>query len=100
MCPSRDPVLRPAAQWRPGNAPAGTGPRGRGGRCPECDTRDLAKLENFRGDAAFLTWASKFGISAAAATLRRRRWRDVSLEDMSEGWDRFIAEPVATDVWA
>src|SRR5262245_49021325 len=44
----------------------------------------LARLENFRGDAAFVTWASKFGLMAAATLLRRRRWRDFSLEDVSE----------------
>jgi RNA polymerase sigma-70 factor (ECF subfamily) len=46
----------------------------------------LARLGSFRGDARFLTWASKFGIHAAAALLRRRQWRDVSLESLPEGW--------------
>ena len=50
----------------------------------------LAKLESFRGEAAFLTWASKFGVSAAAALLRRRQWRDVSL-DALPGWEPSIA---------
>src|SRR5438874_10404668 len=58
----------------------------------------LAKLNSFRGDAAFLTWASKFGISAASATLRRRCWRDVSLDEMSDGWAGCIAEPMDTAI--
>jgi len=57
----------------------------------------LAKLSSFRGDAAFTTWASKFGVSGAAEILRRRQWRDVSLEDMPNGWERLVAELEGSD---
>ena len=46
----------------------------------------LARLSSFRGEARFLTWVSKFGVHAAAAMLRRRQWREVSLESLPEGW--------------
>lgn len=53
----------------------------------------LAKLDRFRGEAAFLTWASKVGVSAAAAMLRRRRWRDVSLEAAPDAaWDGILSQ--------
>jgi len=46
----------------------------------------LSRLSSFRGEARFLTWVSKFGVHAAAAMMRRRQWREVSLESLSEGW--------------
>ncbi|MCX6020905.1 MAG: sigma-70 family RNA polymerase sigma factor [Chloroflexi bacterium] len=55
----------------------------------------LGKLDNYRGEAAFTTWAAKFGVTAAAQILRRRQWRDVSLEDMPDGWDTTLAGLVA-----
>jgi len=57
----------------------------------------LAKLNNFRGDASFLTWASKFGVTACAQMLRRRQWRDLSLEDLPVGWAEHFARMVDRD---
>jgi RNA polymerase sigma factor (sigma-70 family) len=51
----------------------------------------LAKLDHFRGDASFPTWASKFGVTACAQMLRRRQWRDLSLEDLPAGWEEHLA---------
>ncbi len=42
----------------------------------------LARLDTFRGDSRFLTWAMTIAVHGAWAELRRRRWRDVSLEDV------------------
>ena len=50
----------------------------------------LAKLDRFRGEAAFPTWASKFGVSAAAGLLRRREWAHVSLEALPD-WGSSVA---------
>src|SRR5438477_3706194 len=47
----------------------------------------LAKLDTFRGQAAFLTWAAKFGVTTSAAMLRRHWCRDVSLEQLSTDWE-------------
>lgn len=40
----------------------------------------LDKLDTFRGDSKFTTWAYRFVINAAAAELRLHRWRTVSIE--------------------
>jgi RNA polymerase sigma-70 factor (ECF subfamily) len=39
-----------------------------------------AKLHTFRGKSKFTTWAYPFVINAAAAELRRHRWRNLSME--------------------
>ncbi len=44
----------------------------------------LAHLEGFRGESRFTTWATKIAIRVALTELRRRRWRDVSLERPEE----------------
>ena len=40
----------------------------------------LAALDSFRGQSRFTTWAQKIAVHTAFTELRRRRWRDVSLE--------------------
>jgi len=45
--------------------------------------RILGALDSFRGESRFLTWAQKIAIHVAFTELRRRRWRDVSLESVS-----------------
>jgi RNA polymerase sigma-70 factor (ECF subfamily) len=51
----------------------------------------LAKLDDFRGDSRFTTWAYKFALLEAAVRLRRLAWqgREVPLE--SESWERLAA---------
>jgi RNA polymerase sigma-70 factor (ECF subfamily) len=44
----------------------------------------LDALDTFRGEARFTTWANKIAIHVAFTELRRRRWKDVSLEQMIE----------------
>jgi RNA polymerase sigma-70 factor (ECF subfamily) len=46
----------------------------------------LRRLDDFRGDSRFTTWAYKFALLEAAVKLRRRAWqgREVPLEP--EGW--------------
>jgi RNA polymerase sigma-70 factor (ECF subfamily) len=44
----------------------------------------LDRLDSFRGESHFTTWARKIAINAAFTELRRRRWRDVSLDEMIE----------------
>jgi RNA polymerase sigma-70 factor, ECF subfamily len=45
----------------------------------------LEKLGAFRGDSRFTTWAHKICVRVALSELRRKRWRDVSIEDAEEG---------------
>jgi RNA polymerase sigma-70 factor (ECF subfamily) len=40
-------------------------------------------LDSFRGESRFTTWAQKIAMNVALTELRRRRWRDVSLQDLS-----------------
>jgi RNA polymerase sigma-70 factor (ECF subfamily) len=42
----------------------------------------LDNLASFRGEARFTTWAQKIAARVALSELRRRRWRDVSLQDL------------------
>lgn len=42
----------------------------------------LDNLDSFRGEARFTTWAQKVAARVALSELRRRRWRDVSLQDL------------------
>jgi RNA polymerase sigma-70 factor (ECF subfamily) len=51
----------------------------------------LAKLDTYRGDSKFTTWAYKFALLEAAVKLRRRAWqgREIPLEP--EAWPLFEA---------
>lgn len=42
----------------------------------------LNKLDSFLGKSRFTTWAYKFVLNAAAEELRRRRWRNISLDTL------------------
>ncbi len=60
--------------------------------------RVVNHLDSFRGESRFTTWAGKFAVHAAAAELRRARWRNVSLDatpDDSDdgGLGQFLTEP-------
>jgi RNA polymerase sigma-70 factor, ECF subfamily len=49
--------------------------------------RVLNHLDSFRGESRFTTWAGKFAVHAAAAELRRARWRNVSLDATPDNAD-------------
>jgi RNA polymerase sigma-70 factor (ECF subfamily) len=60
--------------------------------------RILDKLDTFRGESRFTTWAQKIAVRVAFTELRRQRWRDVSIEDLlpEESTDftpTFLADP-------
>lgn len=42
----------------------------------------LRSLDSFRGESQFTTWAQKIAVRVALTELRRRRWQDVSLEEL------------------
>lgn len=44
----------------------------------------LKSVETFRGESRFTTWAQKVAIHVAFTELRRRRWKDISLQDIIE----------------
>ena len=41
-----------------------------------------ARLDQFRGDARFTTWAQKIAVRLAFSELRRKRWEDVPLDTL------------------
>src|SRR6185295_7812537 len=44
--------------------------------------RILERLPQFEGRSRFLTWAMSIAIRVAMSALRRRRWKDVSLDEL------------------
>jgi len=54
----------------------------------------LAGLDSFRGESRFTTWAQKIAVRVAFTELRRRRWKDVALEDLVAQYDSADLTPV------
>ncbi|MGI8649661.1 MAG: RNA polymerase sigma factor [Rubrobacter sp.] len=46
--------------------------------------RILKNLDSFRGESRFTTWAQKISVRVAYTELRRKRWRDVSLQEIMD----------------
>ena len=44
--------------------------------------RILDKLDTFRGESRFTTWAQKIAVRVAFSEMRRQRWKDISLQDL------------------
>ncbi len=44
----------------------------------------LGNLDSFRGESRFTTWAAKVAVRTALTELRRKKWRDISLETVTE----------------
>jgi len=66
----------------------------------EAILRILDNLDSFRGESRFTTWAQKIAVRVALSELRRLRWRDVSLEELTGDSDtdflpRILADPSA-----
>jgi RNA polymerase sigma-70 factor (ECF subfamily) len=51
----------------------------------------LRKLDTYRGESRFTTWAAKFAILEAAVKSRRRAWQRTEVTLDPEGWERFAA---------
>lgn len=60
----------------------------------------LQRLSTFRGEAKFVTWAASIAVACAIGAVRRRRWRDVSLDRVPDGWqEEPMALTVESDGW-
>lgn len=57
--------------------------------------RILNNLDSFRGESRFTTWAQRIAVRVAYTELRRRRWRDVSLQEVIERHEGSGREPDA-----
>ena len=55
----------------------------------------LAKLDDFRGDSRFTTWAYKFALYEAAVKLRRRAWQDRELPLGPETWPHIASRTLS-----
>lgn len=44
--------------------------------------RILDKIDTFRGESKFTTWAQKIAVRVAFTEMRRKRWKDISIEDL------------------
>ena len=51
--------------------------------------RILDKLDTFRGESRFTTWAQKIAVRVAYSELRRQRWKDISLQDLMPADDDY-----------
>jgi len=49
----------------------------------------LRRLDDFRGESRFTTWAYKFALVEAAVKVRRRAWRDRDVTLLPETWSQF-----------
>lgn len=47
----------------------------------------LKHLDDFRGESKFTTWAYRFAINTALVEVRRRRWKNVSLDNLAADSD-------------
>jgi RNA polymerase sigma-70 factor (ECF subfamily) len=52
----------------------------------------LSKLDSYRGDSKFSTWAYKFALLEAAVKLRRRAWQGREVPLKPETWPLFESE--------
>lgn len=57
--------------------------------------RILDKLDTFRGESRFTTWAQKIAVRVAFSELRRQRWKDISLQDLMPADDAGDFTPAA-----
>lgn len=54
--------------------------------------RVMENLDNFRGESRFTTWANKIAVRLAISDLRRARYKDFSLDDLTAEGDFLSAE--------
>lgn len=54
--------------------------------------RVINNLDSFRGESRFTTWANKIAIRLAISTLRRARYKNFSLDDLTKDGDFLSAE--------
>ena len=53
----------------------------------------LDNLDSFRGESRFTTWAQKITVRVAFTELRRKEWRNVSLQEITDRYDTGGYEP-------
>lgn len=61
--------------------------------------RILDRLQQFEGRSRFLTWATSIAIRVAMSELRRRHWKDVSLDELIADSDFTPGTAIDDDSW-
>src|SRR5215217_8275465 len=59
----------------------------------------MSNLDSYRGESRFTTWAQKIAMNVALTELKRRRWQNVSLQDLlarRTATGRRLADPQLT----
>ncbi len=57
----------------------------------------LDNLDSFRGESRFTTWAQKIAVHEAFSELRRKRWENVSLDDLIDRYEGDFTPSILTD---
>lgn len=57
----------------------------------------LDHLDSFRGESRFTTWAQKIAVHEAFTELRRKRWENVSLEEIIDRYEGDFTPSILTD---
>jgi len=57
----------------------------------------IDNLESFRGDSRFTTWAQKIAVHEAFTELRRKRWENVSLDELVDRYEGDFTPAFLTD---
>jgi RNA polymerase sigma factor (sigma-70 family) len=59
----------------------------------------LQNIGTYRGEARFVTWASAIAVGVGVGKMRRRQWRDLSLEHMPDGWQESSDRATSSSGW-
>jgi RNA polymerase sigma-70 factor (ECF subfamily) len=57
----------------------------------------LDNLDSFRGESRFTTWAQKIAVHEAFSELRRKRWQNISLDDLIDRYEGDFTPDILTD---
>lgn len=60
----------------------------------------LRRVDDFRGESRFTTWAYKFALLEVSVKVRRRAWRDREIELEPETWSQFESPAPGPDATA
>lgn len=50
--------------------------------CQDALIRILSKISQFKGESSFLSWAIKIAVNLTLTELRRKHWKDYSIEEI------------------
>ena len=60
----------------------------------------LDNIDSFRGESKFMTWAMKIAVREGLTELRRKRWDNISIEDLKGGDDEQDSGEVFSDTFS